>query len=318
MSNDPDLLRRGLKISHLKLMQALGRTGQVSAAAAALNISQPAASRLASEAESIIGAPLYLRTGRGIALTHVGAALAARAGRVIREMDDASREIAEMARGAAGRVSIGAVTGPAIEHVLPAIRHARLSLPNVSIEIEVGPSDTLGAMLLEGRLDFALARLLPGQDGALFDIVPIGPEPVSLVVRRGHPLLREASLPAEWLLDYDWVMPASGAILTTMVQRALEARGLPLPSRRLNTASFLLTLATIGQTNAIAPVASAVANAFSGQSGAQAGIAELRTDLALEVEPYALMRRADHRLTPAAQQVYALLAQKVGLGPLAG
>jgi DNA-binding transcriptional LysR family regulator len=70
------LLARGLKLSHLRLAAQLGRLGSVSDAAGAMRISQPAASRLASEAEAILGAPLYLREGRGIVLTAEGAALA--------------------------------------------------------------------------------------------------------------------------------------------------------------------------------------------------------------------------------------------------
>jgi molybdenum-dependent DNA-binding transcriptional regulator ModE len=71
-------LRRGIKIAHLRLMAALAATGQVGAAAEAVGITQPAASRLLAEVERMTGTPLYARTGRGIALTAEGVALAAR------------------------------------------------------------------------------------------------------------------------------------------------------------------------------------------------------------------------------------------------
>ena len=91
------LLRRGLKMAHLRLLAALGATGQMGAAAGRMGITQPAASRLMAEVERISGAVLHQRTGRGLVLTPGGAALARRAGQVLIEIEDAGRELAEIA-----------------------------------------------------------------------------------------------------------------------------------------------------------------------------------------------------------------------------
>ena len=49
------LLRKGLKLSHLRLMAVLADTEQLTQAAAVIGVSQPAASRLVTEIERIIG-----------------------------------------------------------------------------------------------------------------------------------------------------------------------------------------------------------------------------------------------------------------------
>ncbi|WP_108262044.1 amidase family protein [Mangrovicoccus ximenensis] len=59
-----DFIRRGLRFSQLRLLVALKETGQVSAAAAQLAITQPAASRLMAELERLSEARLYARPGR--------------------------------------------------------------------------------------------------------------------------------------------------------------------------------------------------------------------------------------------------------------
>ena len=105
------LLRRGLKLSHLRLLAALADEGQLTKAAATLGVSQPAASRLVAEIERILDAPIHERSGRGMGLTAMGRALALRSQRVRLELDDAARDLAEIAIGGAGRVRIGAVTG---------------------------------------------------------------------------------------------------------------------------------------------------------------------------------------------------------------
>lgn len=297
------LLRRGLKVSHIRLLAALAARGQVAAAAGDLGISQPAASRLIAEVERITGQPLHVRTGRGIALTEAGAALARRAARVLIEIEDAERELAEIGGGTGGQVRLGAVTGAAMDHVLPALVRAREVLPGVKIEVVVATSDLLCEQLLAGRLDFALARLPAdgAQDRLRFR--QMGGEPVSLLVRRGHPLAAAPSVAD--LMRYDWVMPAEGAILRQTVLARLRGLGLPEPPGTVSTASFLLTLAILQQSDAIAPLARAVADRFGG--GAGAPFRALQVDLGIEVESFGLVTRAGGSLPPVAERLLAMV-----------
>lgn len=307
------LLRRGLKLSHLRLLSALAETGQLGLAADRMAIAQPAASRLLAEVERITGQPVHLRTGRGITLTPMGQSLARRATRVVTEIRDAEREITEIASGGSGHVRIGSVTGPALDRVLPALRTARLALPAVTAEVIVAPSDLLGQQLLAGRLDFAIGRMPDGLDGQLVLSDPIDVEPVALMVRRGHHLAMQPSLTPTDLMAFDWVMPGPEALLTRAVLDRLQALGLPTPPQRLATASFLLTLALIQQSNAIAPLARAVCDRFSAAPDAPYVILPL--DLGITVAPFGLLTRAGAILTPVAQRLAAMITAGQGEVP---
>lgn len=299
------LLHRGLKISHLRLLATLGETGQIGSAAAQIGVTQPAASRLLAEVEGIVGSPVHTRNGRGITLTAVGMALALRAQRVQMELRDAAREIAEIAAGGAGHVRIGAVTGPALDRVLPSLRTVRLAQPQVTAEVIVATSDILCQQLLTGRIDFAVGRLPEGPERQLLQIIPIAAEPVSLVVRRGHPLDRGRTIEKMDLLTYDWAMPGPESILCRAVLARLSEHGMPHPPQRLATASFLLTLALLQQSNAIAPLARAVADTFA--NGPEAAYIQLPIDLGIEVPPFGLMTRRNMVLTPVAQRMVELI-----------
>ena len=74
-----NLFQRGLKLSHLRMIVAMEETGQISLAADMLKTSQPAASRLLSEMETILEVRLCVRSPRGIEMTNAGRALARRA-----------------------------------------------------------------------------------------------------------------------------------------------------------------------------------------------------------------------------------------------
>lgn len=312
-----DLLRKGLKLSHLRLLAALAEHGKIGTAGDVLGITQPAASRLAAEVESLSGTVLYERTGRGVQLTRAGQLLAFRSARVLKEIGDAGRDIEELREGLSGHVKIGSVTGPAIEYVLPAIRHIRLTYPGISIEVDVATSDVLAPMLLDGRLDFALCRLPVGSDRDLFRESPQMSEPVCIVARDGHPLLRGGGeIATERLLAQDWVMPPAGAILRTTVERTLRARRLLPPERVLTTSSFLFTLAMVRQTNAIAPLSTAVAEAFGTHPGQSGSVVILPAELKFDVETYSLLTQAGQVMTPAAEFVFAEVSRMIPVKPL--
>lgn len=308
LSNPDALQNRGLKLSHLRLLSALLETGQIGMAADRLGIAQPAASRLLSEVEGIVGGPVHERVGRGIQLTEIGTAIARRAQRIRIELNDAARELAEISSGSSGHVRIGSVTGPALDRVLPALRAARLAYPQVTVEVVVATSDVLAGQIQSGRLDFAIARLPMGEDRGLLEERTLGSEPLTLVARRDHPLASQVTLQPGQLMEFDWVMPGREALLTRTVLARLIQLGLPEPQQRLSTASFLLTLALLQQSNAIAPLATAVADAFT--RAPDAPFAALPIDLGLVVEPYGLITRSNHRLPPVAQRLADMIVQQ--------
>ena len=299
------LLRKGLKTSHLRLLQALGEIGQLTAAAAAIGISQPAASRLVAEIERIIGHPVHERSGRGIEMTAIGRALTLRAQRVVIELDDAARDLAEIAEGGIGHIRIGTVTGAALDRVLPALQAERKNSPNVRIDVVVAASEQLCAQLLAGRLDFALGRIPQGQQDKGLVFVRLEAEPLVLIARRGHPLLQHRQVTAAEALTFDWVMPSDEQLLTRTVVARLQALGLPLPSTQISTSSFLMTLALLQHSNSIAAVARATAWQFA--KGPDTGFGLVPVDLGFTVEPYGMLAREKVSLPPAALRLAGVI-----------
>lgn len=305
-----DLLRRGLKLSHIRLIAALKETGQMSAAATLLNISQPAASRLASELEAIIGVDLHIRHPRGVTLTRYGEHLAARAQTMLRGLQDAGREITELQEGLRGAVSIGAVSGPSVDLVIPVIDQLRVTHPQLSLTVLVDTSIMLADALLTGTLDFYLGRIPDNLNVRTFKTRIIGEEPISIIVHNNHPLTEKKQLTLEDLSDYEWVMQDEGSLLRRTVEDYLIRKGVPLPDRILNTSSTLLTLVIVSQTDALAPLASAVATFIADRNGLGGNITSLNIAPDLAVSPCYLISKAKEPLSPAASIVYeTIIAQ---------
>jgi len=303
------LLRRGLRMTHLRLIAALSETGQISAAAAALAISQPAASRLAAELEGVIGAKLYLRHARGVALTEAGALFAARARAALGQMRDAQRDLDAALSGGGGAVAVGAVTAPAVELLAPALRALRLSHPEIEVSVQVETSRVLIRALAAGQLDFVIGRIPEEMDPAAFDIRVIGPERACVVARAGHPLAGAAGVDFARLAGFDWVMQPPGSPLRRAGEDAFLTEGAPLPPRALNTASLIMTVATLRASDAVAAVSEAAAATLIDGGGP---LARLATRRPLVVPPFGLIRLRGAAPPPPVRTVHAAVAALAG------
>lgn len=305
-----DFVRRGLRIAHLRLLVALKSTGQMSGAASNLAMTQPAASRLMAELERIVGAPLYARHAKGVTLTLAGAVLADKAHAMLRQLDDAQYEIGELVEGVRGHVRVGAVTGPALEIVMPALRELRVAFPEIEISVDVETSDKLAASLLAREMDFYIGRLPDGIDARAVRMRRIGPEPVGFIARSDHPLIKKKDVSLDQCLPFDWVMQPPNGLMRREVEAYLLENGHPIPSRILSTSSLLLTLAIISETNAIAPLSRSVGEFYARRSGLGGNIALLDTVDKISISTYSFVLPANAELSPAARRVLTALELK--------
>ena len=298
-----------LKIGHMRMMVALDQQGSISAAAATLNISQPAASRMIAEMEEIVDAPLVERLPRGVALTSYGMALARRARSVLIELREAKREIAERRSGRGGAVHLGAVTAPAVDLAVPAIEELRQRYPRLEVNVQVDASNVLARELLASRHDFIIARIPEELNPNLFESRVIGIEKACLIVRRGHPLSGNGTVELGATAGFDWVLQPAGALLRRTLEQLFVRRDVDLPERVLYTSSLLLTLVMVARSDAIAAVSVEVARFINRELAG--GIEVLPLDVDIEVQPYSLITARNRTLTPAAQTLYDAILERI-------
>ncbi|MBY5814313.1 LysR family transcriptional regulator [Rhizobium leguminosarum] len=307
---DDSLLRAGLKLNHLRMIVAIEDSGQISAAAEVLNISQPAASRMLSEMESITKTSLYERVARGVVLTTFGAALARRARKILLELREASREIGELKSGKGGSVFIGAVTAPAMSLVVPAINKVRKAYPGIEINIQVETSNVLARELLAARHDFIIGRIPDDLNPRLFEVTEIGIERACLIVRSSHPLMKQKTSSLSEVRDYDWVFQPPGTLLRRTIEDVFLSRGVALPENIVNTSSLLLTCAIVCETDAIAPVAVDVAQFLASQGSNASDVRMLPIDFDINVKPYSMITAKERALPPSARLLYDIILEE--------
>src|SRR5918997_5321929 len=95
-----------MDLVRLRVIEAVGRLGSVTAAARELHYSQPSVSHHLARLEAETGAQLLQRVGRGIRLTPSGRLLAGRAAEIIGRIDAADAELSAHVGLTAGRVRL--------------------------------------------------------------------------------------------------------------------------------------------------------------------------------------------------------------------
>jgi DNA-binding transcriptional LysR family regulator len=303
------LPRSRLKLAHLRMMVALEEHEMVSAAAAAVNLSQPAASRMLADMEQLLDASLCERQARGVRLTPLGQSLARHARSILLQLATAEQEFADLRMGRVGVVSLGVVTAPAIDLVAPAVNRIRAQYPRIELNIKIDTSIVLARDLLASRLDFAIARVPEDLDPGLFDCHSIGGEAGCLMVRDGHPLLGRGAVDLPALADYEWVMQPRGTPMRRTIESMFVARNLAPPRRLANTSSLLLTMFMVARSDAIAPLSVEAARFVAGRIG----IEILPTTFDVIVQPYSLIVVRDRVLPPAAQSVHEFFRAEAGV-----
>lgn len=302
----PHALAGRLTLKQLRLIAMIAEHRQLSLAAQALSLTQPAASRALAEIERICGGPIFERHARGMTLTPLGELMVRRARNVLEEIAEASAEIARYNAGLGGVVRIGAVTGGALGTVVPVVQRLRREAPDAEVHLEVAMSRPLVHELLALRLDFVLARLPAEAPAADFDAVPAGEERIDIIARAAHPLAGRAPVALVELLAYDWVMQAPGAPIRLAIEQALRARGARPPTRVTNTSSLLATIALLATSEAVAPVSREVAGLVATVGS---GFVALPVRERPMVAPYSLLSLRGRRLSPLAHRCHEMIAE---------
>ncbi|MBM3606435.1 MAG: LysR family transcriptional regulator [Alphaproteobacteria bacterium] len=298
-----------LRPAQLRLIQEIAEAGQLQQAALSCGLTQPAASRMLAEIERQLGAALFLRQPKGMAPTEIGANVLRRAGVILHEMQAMASDVRSLSAGLAGAVHVGAVTGPAVDYLVSAIREVKQLAPRADVTVDVMPSRELLNQLIAGEMDFVLARILPEFDGREFLIQPMRDEKVSFCVRAGHPLNHGHPVALEDLRDQEWIMQQRGAPIREATLDAFAAEGAAEPQNVVNSPSLLFTISYLAQSDAVAPLSDEVVQLLM-RPPVSASFARLKVSRQISVPPYYLLSLKRRPPSPLAQRLREMVIEK--------
>jgi Transcriptional regulator len=201
-----------MDLLQLRYFQVVARHEHMTRAARELSIAQPSLSHTITRLEEELGVPLFTRRGRNIYLNQFGRAFSQRVTRIFKEIEDARRELADLAGTENGHISLAAVNISMLPEVLKAFQTDH---PQISFRLFHHHSPRRISQLFEcGELDLCVASPPIEQEGIV--TIPLLTEEILLGVPKDHPLAQRGEIALAEVAHEHFISLRSGYSLREM------------------------------------------------------------------------------------------------------
>lgn len=301
--------RPHLKTHQLAFLVHLDEERRLARAAAAVGLTQPAASKLLRQIEETLDVKLFERHARGVAPTCYGEILIRHARSVLSEIGLAREELAALKAGRTGKAAVGTIVEPGANLLPMAIATLKERFPGTLIHVEIDASRLLVQRLLQGHLDMVVARLLDAEAADELAYEPLAfDEPHAVIASARHPLAGRAHLRLEDLIEQPWILPPPGSLVRDKLAAMFLHEGLPQPADIVETASLPMITALLEQGRMIVALPE-----VSVASYCEAGILKvLMPDLPVGIGGFGLVTRRNRELSAGARLLLGTLREVAG------
>lgn len=296
-----------LRLKQLALVQAVAASGSLRRAAEALHMTQSAATKALKELEAVVGVPLFQRSSAGMVATPAGQMFVHNASAILGNVSAALEAARDFAQGRLGQVRVGALPAAALTLVPAAVVRLHESHPRLQIHLLEGSSDQLLRQLHEGTLDLVVGRLPEhGRTGSV-EHEALYEEPLCLVCRPGHPLLRRGTLGLADLASAEWVLPEEPSHVRRHLGECFARAGMATPQPALVTSSPMTRIAVLEGSDMLGVLAQRAAVAVQ----ARGLLVCLPVELPGSLAPVGFSVRRDELRSPATQAFIGALRDAV-------
>lgn len=217
-----------LDVKRLRVLREVAAHGSFSAAAETLYLSQSAVSQQVATLEREVGMALLDRSRDGTTLTEAGRVLVAHANAAMARLEEAERELAELAGLEGGEVRIASFPSASATLLTSAVSDFVERYPKVRVSVaEEEPEDSI-PRLRAGEFDLALTfdyPELPTQDERDVERTLLLTETMHVALPTKHPLADRARVPMIELQDEDWLSGSCASSCAEVVMASCRTAG---------------------------------------------------------------------------------------------
>lgn len=174
-------------------------------AAERLNMAQPPLSQAIRKLEIEIGASLFERTNRQVALTPAGMAFLDVARTTLQTLADGVDHTRRVAAGVAGRLAVGFLDMSHPDFIPAVLKDFRTAFPRIELTLQEGTTTEQIEAIRTQSIDIGFMRR-PGLATPDLTIECVTREPVLIALPKGHGLAALSSLPLSRLASEPFVM----------------------------------------------------------------------------------------------------------------
>jgi aminoethylphosphonate catabolism LysR family transcriptional regulator len=209
--------------TYLRSFHAVAENRGFTAAAQALNISQPTVTTQVKELEERYGVELLVRRGRRVELTETGAALFEISRRIMKLSEEADELLLSSGRLTMGQLRVAAV-GPF--HATDMIARFLAAYPGIKVTMLLGNSDQTLQRIIELEADVAiLAHVV--DDPRVYS-VPFSTHEVVVFVNTDHPWNARRRVSIAELAGQPLILRETGSTTRRALEQAAGAAGVEI------------------------------------------------------------------------------------------
>jgi DNA-binding transcriptional LysR family regulator len=234
---------RRIKLSDLRLLQAVIERGGMAKAAAHLNLSQPAVSKAIAMLEHTVGMRLLDRTAKGVVPTVFGETLLSGGVAVFDELKQSLARIAYLANPDQGSLRIGCSEAGAAGFVPTVIDRFAARRPGVAFEIVTAdPATLIERELPQRTIEFAICAVPTRAPQAQVDVVHLFDDRHVIVASRRSRWARARKVSLAALAKEPWVLPPAWSEPGRLIADAFRKAAVEPPTRAIAAFSLPLCL----------------------------------------------------------------------------
>lgn len=238
-----------LRFRHLQLLDILGRTRNLRITAEQMHMTQPAATKILADIETLFGAALFERLPRDMRPTDLGLFALRYASVGLADLSKFVGEFNALRNGGHGHLTVGAISASAAQLLTASIKEVREQRPLLSIKLVEQSSDQLAIWLEEKKLDIMVGRLTETRHHTLFDFEMMSGEAVWVVAGQHHPLLARQQLELSDLVAWPWILYPPATAIRQLFEESFAGAGLQAPPGMVETPSIFSTLELLQATD---------------------------------------------------------------------
>lgn len=198
-----------MELRQLRTFVAVAELRHFARAASLCNLSQPAVSHQIALLEEELGAKLLNRAARRVSLTVAGEVFLEEARRILGAVDRARERMEEVARGAVGRIRLGATPTPGLYVLPPVLAKYRGEHQAYDLRFEIGPLHEIAERVARNDLDMAIVTgALPSGE---LRTRSVSQDALVIIALPNAPLARARTLKPGQLDTETWLLREEGS-----------------------------------------------------------------------------------------------------------
>lgn len=235
-----------MPLAHLRYFDEVVRSGSIRIAAERLHVAPSAISRQIKNIEDELGAPLFDRHARGVALTPAGEIYARYVRSALLDQGRVHTEIDDLRGLRRGHIRIHAVEGVVATPVTMALAEFKEKYGGVTLRLTVSGTDDIMRAVRDGETDVGIAFTSDPDPWVRYEAR--FRHPLCAVLRPDHPLAGKARLGLAETLEYPYAVPEKNFGIRALIDAQMRSAKLPLkPSLVTNSIEAMRGFARMGR-----------------------------------------------------------------------